>query len=381
MTTRRLQTLVRTVALAVSAALLVVACVGGVGTAPQQPDRQAGALSGLTLAQNALIRTNPSSQPLVADLRLLSAPSLTNHASALEVSRAARQERAAIGRSVGSALYRPLSQDRAAPRVHLPLSAELVGPTARYVSVRSDIRIAFSRSLNRSRAERALQIEPAVSGRIDWLDERTMRFQPEKLAYGTTYKVHLEGAAPDSSTDSAWEWTFTTMKALTLSFDDCPSSTAEAQSLLAFLRQNHIRAMMFATGACNRQFAWLVPTLLADGHKVCNHTYSHAHLMRMPDHGVASEIAGGVHANCNLLRPPYGEWDGPGGRIERIAAQQGYRIQLWDVDTYDWAEASAPRMLNQINELGGGLILMHFQGRHTQEALRQLDLRDVVSVS
>jgi peptidoglycan/xylan/chitin deacetylase (PgdA/CDA1 family) len=64
-----------------------------------------------------------------------------------------------------------------------------------------------------------------------------------------------------------------------------------------------------------------------------------------------------------------------------MAAQQGFRIQLWDVDTYDWAQAPADRILSQIKDLGGGVILMHFQGRHTMEALRQLDLRDVVSVS
>ena len=369
-------------ALAAAAGLLVVACAGEIGTRPVS-EAGSSAASDSSGLPGALFRTDATGSLTVglAPLAPPKRPAVGKGASTLDVSPAARQRLLAPRRWAGGALYQPRSQQYAAPKTHLPLSAQLVGPAGRYVPVRTDIRISFNRSLNRSRAERALRIEPAVSGRIDWLDERTMRFQPDGLAYGTTYKVHLEGTAPDEGTDSAWEWTFTTMKSLTLSFDDCPANAAEGQSLLAFLRQNHIRAMMFATGACNRQYPWLVPAMLADGHRVCNHTYSHVHLMRLSDPAVLSEIAGGVHANCNLFRPPYGEWDGPGGRIERLAAQQGYRIQMWDVETYDWSGVSASRILDQINELGGGVVLMHFQGRHTMEALRQLDLRDVVSVS
>jgi peptidoglycan/xylan/chitin deacetylase (PgdA/CDA1 family) len=376
----RPRTLIRALVLAWAVALLVVACVGDVGSASRQRPDPRSAASALESVQKGTVATGagrPTSRlPAAATSPLL------DGASALDLSREATRQHGALQRYSGTLLTGPApSQEHTTPKAHIPIAAQLVAPTDRYAPVWSDVKIVFNRPINRSRAERALQIEPAVTGRIDWPDERTLRFQPEKLAYGTTYRVHLSGAAPDDATDSAWEWTFTTMKALTLSFDDCPWSAAEAQTMLAFLRQNHIRAMMFATGACNRQYPWLVPTLLADGHRVCNHTYSHVHLMRLSDPAVLSEIAGGVHANCNLLRPPYGEWDGPGGRIERLAAQQGYSIQMWDVETYDWSGVPASRILDQINELGGGVVLMHFQGRHTMEALRQLDLRDVVSVS
>jgi peptidoglycan/xylan/chitin deacetylase (PgdA/CDA1 family) len=171
-----------------------------------------------------------------------------------------------------------------------------------------------------------------------------------------------------------WRWTIPTVKRSTLTFDDCPTSPGAAQDLLAFLRQRHIKAVTFPTGQCSRRYPWLVPALLADGHQVCNHTFSHADLPKLTDAQISAEIAGGVHAGCNLLRPPYGDWDGPGGRVERAAAQQGYRLQLWDVDTLDWTGLGAQAIVTRIYDGGGGVILMHFQGRHTLEALKLLDI-------
>lgn len=376
----RLRTLARSCVLVVTVGMTVVACVQDAGAVAKQPPAPSPAVLMLNGTQKASLDQDPSHRSL--GLPTVGALPLVDGVSTLTISHEATRVRGALRSSGGTALTTaPPTQEAETPRTHAPLAVQLLAPTDRYVSVRSDVRITFNRPINHGIVERSLQLEPATMGRFEWPDPQTVQFVPEKLAYGTTYRVRLAGVARDDSGGSAWEWTFTTMRALTLSFDDCPWTAAEAQSLLGFLRQNHIRAMMFPTGACTRQYPWLVPTLLADGHRVCNHTLSHAHLMRLPDAGIAAEIRGGVHANCNLLRPPYGEWDGAGGRVERLAAQQGLKIQMWDVDTYDWSEASTPRILGRINDLGGGMILMHFQGRHTQEALRQLDMRDVVNVT
>ncbi len=258
---------------------------------------------------------------------------------------------------------------------YLPTEARLVSPSGRYAPVTADVRITFNLPVrNRPALEQALQVEPAVAGRLDWADSRTIRFRAHKLAYGTTYRVRVAASAGRPQSGERWNWTFTTMRKATLTFDDCPTSPAAAQDLLAFLRQRHVRAITFPTGQCSRQYPWLVPALLADGHQVCNHTYSHADLPKLTDAQMSAEITGGVHAGCNLLRPPYGDWDGPGGRVERNAAQQGYRLQFWDVDTLDWTGLSGSSIVSRIYDGGGGVVLMHFQGRHTLEALKLLDI-------
>jgi peptidoglycan/xylan/chitin deacetylase (PgdA/CDA1 family) len=254
---------------------------------------------------------------------------------------------------------------------YLPTQAELIAPNGQYAPVNTELRIRFDLpARSHSGLEQSFRMEPAVPGRLDWPDLRTLRFRPQTLAFATRYQIRLS----ETETGRQWAWSFSTMRKVTLTFDDCPSSPAAAQQLLSFLRQHRVKAMTFPTGQCVRRYPWLVPALLADGHLVCNHTYSHADLPKLPDAQLMAEIAGGVHAGCNLLRPPYGDWDGPGGRVERIAAQQGYRLQLWDVDTLDWTGLSAQAIVNRVIEGGGGVVLMHFQGPHTLEALRQLDV-------
>jgi peptidoglycan/xylan/chitin deacetylase (PgdA/CDA1 family) len=249
--------------------------------------------------------------------------------------------------------------------------ATLLAPTSAYASTRTDIRIAFDGPVDRLEVARQLRIEPAVAGTVEWLDAGTVRFQPEKLAFETTYQVQLSGTGGFGN--GTWVWAFTTIKPLTLTFDDCPTTPAQLNSLLALLAQRHIHAIMFPTGICAKTFPWMVPTMLAAGHRVCNHTFSHYRLTRLTDPQIAYEIANGVHAGCDLLRPPFGDWDGPNGRVARIAAQQGFKIFMWDMDSLDWGGVSASVILQQINARGG-VILMHLQGAHTQEALRSLDL-------
>lgn len=249
------------------------------------------------------------------------------------------------------------------------LSATLIAPAAPYVSVRSDVRIRLVGSFDRDQAVRSLRVEPAVGGRFEWVDTSTLRFQPDRLAFDTTYTVILSGAG-----GRTWAWQFTTIKPITISIDDCASTPAELRAVLAVLAERHITAVMFPTGICQSTYTWLVPAMLAAGHKVCNHTFSHPRLTRLSDTQIAGEIRSGVHAGCDLFRPPWGDWDGPGGRVARIAAAQGYRISMWDVDTLDWAGASTQDILDRINSRGG-VILLHFHGRHTVEALRLVDLQ------
>jgi peptidoglycan/xylan/chitin deacetylase (PgdA/CDA1 family) len=260
-------------------------------------------------------------------------------------------------------------------QAYSPTEARLLSPSGRYAPVDADIRIRFNMPVRDRRAfEQAFHLEPAVAGRLDWADSRTLRFRPDRLAYGTAYQVRVATAGLPTDGGKEWRWTIPTVKRSTLTFDDCPTNPGAARDLLAFLRQRHISAVTFPTGQCSRKYPWLVPALLADGHQVCNHTFSHADLPKLTDAQISAEIAGGVHAGCDLLRPPYGDWDGPGGRVERAAAQQGYRLQLWDVDTLDWTGLSAKGIVARIYDGGGGVILMHFQGRHTLEALKLLDV-------
>jgi peptidoglycan/xylan/chitin deacetylase (PgdA/CDA1 family) len=157
---------------------------------------------------------------------------------------------------------------------------------------------------------------------------------------------------------------------ITLTFDDC-GTPDQMQAIVSALADVHEHGLFFITGQCRDHYPWLVGTLLAAGHQVCNHTYSHPDLRRLSDAGIRAEIRGGVMAGCPYFRPPFGAWDGPRGRIARIAAEFGLTPLLWDVDSRDWAGAS-PEMIAAAAHSRGGVVLLHLHGAHTAEAVRQI---------
>jgi peptidoglycan/xylan/chitin deacetylase (PgdA/CDA1 family) len=157
---------------------------------------------------------------------------------------------------------------------------------------------------------------------------------------------------------------------ITLTFDDCGSAD-QMEAIVKALGDVHEHALFFITGQCRDHYPWLVGTLLAGGHQVCNHTYSHPDLRKLSDAGVRAEIRGGVAAGCPYFRPPFGAWDGPRGRIARIAAEFGLTPMLWDVDSRDWAGAS-PELIAAAAHSRGGIVLLHLHGAHTAEAVRQI---------
>ena len=261
-----------------------------------------------------------------------------------------------------------------------PRSAPIViasGPTGTWTAIDASVAVVFSQPMRRETVEGSFRIHPQVDVTAQWLDDRSVVFKPIALAYQTTYSIEVGGAARDGGSAPPTTWTFTTSgrplptaSPFLLTFDDC-GTQQQIQAILAALAARGLPAIFFPTGLCRDSYPWLVDTLLQHGYRVCNHTYSHPFLTRLSNAAIATEIANGVHAGCDLFRPPYGDWDGPRGRVAAIAATLGYRVQMWDVDSRDWAGTSATIMVAMIRARGG-IVLMHMHGRHTVEAILML---------
>jgi hypothetical protein len=252
----------------------------------------------------------------------------------------------------------------------------LTSPTGLRAPLDSVVRLEFSEAVDQSSVERSFRIEPPVAGSGEWADSTTYVFRPQALAFRTTYRVSVAGVAIARRRLAAFgSYTFTTMWpppsvpfSFTLTFDDCGTPN-QIQAILTALADRGLHAIFFPTGACRDTYPWLLPALQAAGHRICNHTYSHPDLTKLSDAAVRSEIQRGI-GGCELFRPPYGALD-KGGRIVAIAASLGYRTQLWDVDTRDWAGTPADVMTAMIRARGG-VVLMHMHGVHSVEAIRAL---------
>jgi len=117
-----------------------------------------------------------------------------------------------------------------------------------------------------------------------------------------------------------------------LTFDDWPyGDPYRATRVGSYLQSRNIRAAFFLINQYARSYPGIVATLRQQGHWVLNHTYSHPDLTTLPDADVEWQIRNGV--SSNRLRPPYGAYN---SRISSIAANLGYRICTWTIDTVDW---------------------------------------------
>lgn len=285
----------------------------------------------------------------------------------------------AAGRRSASPTQIPLA---GSPAPELTLTS--FGPLGEELTRDQEITVSFDR-----RPPAATQVDvwtvPSVGGDPEWLDPVTLRLKTRPLAYNTKYTVFLRASSElNGSVALSNSWSFRTRKPpgpppppavaqpFVLTFDDCGSPDS-IHDILAALAERGLKAIFFPTGVCRDTYPWLVPELLSRGHRVCNHTYSHPELTRLSDAAIVYQIAGGVTGTgCDLFRPPFGAWDGPRGRIAALAARLGYRIQMWDVDTRDWAGTDVPTMVAMIRARGG-VVLMHMHPRlHTAEAIRAL---------
>jgi hypothetical protein len=264
------------------------------------------------------------------------------------------------------------------PPLDLGPQVRLAAPLPRHAAAGDPVRLEFSEPMDTASVAGSFRIVPEVQGALEWADGRTLVFRPAApLAYRTTYRVSVAGLpAAGGHLSAQGSFEFATVwpppavpYPFTLTFDDCASADA-IQAILSALADRSLTAIFFPTGQCRDQFPWLVPALQAAGHRVCNHTYSHPDLSRLSSAAIRSEIQRGVATGCDLLRPPYGAMD-RAGRVAGVAASLGYRIQLWDVDTRDWAGTPADAMVAMIRARGG-VVLMHLHGAHTVEAIRTL---------
>lgn len=161
-----------------------------------------------------------------------------------------------------------------------------------------------------------------------------------------------------------------------LSFDDGPTPDGVAWAS-AVLRPSHAHATFFAVGSEIAGHEALIRGLLAEGHEVGNHSFSH---VRMAMHSAAfyddeimrtdALLRGAGVAAPSLFRPPYGKkLIGLPLALER----HHYRMIMWDVE--DPLDAQTPQAYADavVREARpGSIILMHIMyagNRIAREAL------------
>ena len=173
------------------------------------------------------------------------------------------------------------------------------------------------------------------------------------------------------------------LRQIALTFDDGPS--VYTVRLLDALYDRNVPATFFVLGRRVEQYPDVAVRIVRDGHEIASHSYRHPVLTRMSANRIRDELFKGRNAiyqavgiKPTLFRPPYGAHNSV---VQAVAAEFGYPIILWSVDTRDWESRNVGAIMshfidqNGVRIRDGDIILMHdIYSTTVDAAIKAIDL-------
>lgn len=167
-----------------------------------------------------------------------------------------------------------------------------------------------------------------------------------------------------------------TRKVVALTFDDGPSQYSGP--ILDILKEKGVKATFFDVG--NGAAAWpkYEQRMVAEGHQVASHSYSHPDMYKLNPDQLRENISRGLSSiksasgvKTKMLRAPYGNF-GPNQWLY-VSDLIDYNV-IWTIDTKDWKKPGAPEIANAAlsKAYNGAVILMHDGGGDRSEDIAAL---------
>lgn len=158
----------------------------------------------------------------------------------------------------------------------------------------------------------------------------------------------------------------TSSKVIALTFDDGSDGT-NIQKILDALSANKVKATFFLTGSGAEKHPQAIKNIVAKGHQIANHSYSHPDFTKLSASQIKAEldkteatikkITG--KSTKPLFRAPFG-YTNPA--VLAAVGNAGYSHTVhWNIDTVDWKGVSAASITNKVvnNVVPGTIVLMH----------------------
>lgn len=165
-----------------------------------------------------------------------------------------------------------------------------------------------------------------------------------------------------------------------LTFDDGPDPRWTPE-VLELLRTHGAKATFCVVGELVAAYPELVRQIGADGHTLCNHSWSHdVGLGSRPAAAIRADLqrtnaaiqAAAPGARVSYYRQPGGAWT---RRVVEVAEELGMSSLHWAVDPQDWSQPSARQIADVVTaDTGEGeIVLLHDGGGERRGTVRALD--------
>jgi peptidoglycan/xylan/chitin deacetylase (PgdA/CDA1 family) len=170
-------------------------------------------------------------------------------------------------------------------------------------------------------------------------------------------------------------------KVIALTYDDGPYFPYTNQ-LLDILDGYQVKATFFEIGRNIEKHSEIVPMIVARGHELANHSYSHTDMMFKPREFLLSEIEKtdqllqelGVKQDSISFRPPLGRRFVV---LSYLLSQMHKKQIIWDVNSHDYkntltAEDIANRVIDNVRS--GSIVVMHDGGGERSKTLAATEI-------
>ncbi len=172
---------------------------------------------------------------------------------------------------------------------------------------------------------------------------------------------------------------------VSITFDDGPDPVWTPK-ILDILKERGVTATFFVIGRNSEDHPRLVRRMVAEGHILGNHTYTHGNLAEMPEWRMRMEIDGTERLiesiagrSLTLFRPPYNA-DATPSDVAELAPlafaerELGYTVVLEKIDPQDWARPGADVIVQRVKEQRkeGNIILLHDAGGDRSQTVEAL---------
>jgi peptidoglycan/xylan/chitin deacetylase (PgdA/CDA1 family) len=170
--------------------------------------------------------------------------------------------------------------------------------------------------------------------------------------------------------------------ALTL---DAGADAAPVPAMLKTLRERNVNITFFLTGKWIKDNPELTRAIVADGHEIANHSFTHPDMRHLSDAAILKELADTEAllqettsaSSRPFFRPPFGAYD---ERVLRLVVSAGYLPIYWTLDSLDSVgEPKTPGFLFERvtakltpEKLRGAIILAHCGSQPTADALPRI---------